>query len=422
MNFSPWLIWGLGAAFFFAEYVARVAPSVMVPELMRSFNVDALTIGSLSAFFSYAYVSMQMPVGVLVDRYGPHRLLTVMCIVCGLGCLLFANAGNVVSANFGRFLMGFGASFAFVGSLKLAVLWFPANRFGLLAGLTQAVGMLGAAVGQAPTSIAVSCLGWQTTLFAIAIVFLILAILIGLIVRDRPIHSLLIQEPLASDKNVLAGSKNVLKNRQSWWNAAYAGVIYAPTAAFAELWGVTFLAQNYHLSLRVAATIVSLIFIGIGVGGPLIGWFSDRIQLRRPLMLLSAVSCFVLLIFMLYLPPTTPASVLLIVAFLYGVSNTGFTIAYAVASEINPRGIAGTSVALANMASVIIGALFQPLIGWVLDLHWDGHMQNGAPLYSAHAFHLAFILLPICLALGFLLAFLVKETYCQSLEIREKQH
>src|SRR5687768_6752451 len=164
MNFSPWLIWGLGAAFFFAEYVARVAPSVMVPELMKSFNVDAMAIGSLSAFFSYAYVSMQIPVGILVDRYGPHRLLTVMCIVCGLGCFLFAAASNIISANLGRFLMGFGASFAFVGSLKLAVLWFPANRFGLLAGLTQAVGMVGAAIGQAPISLVVAHLGWQTTL------------------------------------------------------------------------------------------------------------------------------------------------------------------------------------------------------------------------------------------------------------------
>lgn len=421
INFSPWLIWGLGAAFFFIEYVARVAPSVMVPDLMRDFGVDALTLGSLSAFFYYAYVSMQIPVGILVDRYGAHRLLTVMCIVCGLGCLLFAAAKNVVSADFGRLLMGFAASFAFVGSLKLAVLWFPANRFGLLAGLTQALGMLGAAVGQAPTAFSVSHLGWQTTMFLIGVACLILGILIGLIVRDRPIHSLSRHEPLASDKNLLAGIKNVLKNPQSWWNAAYAGLIYAPTAAVAELWGVTFLAQNYHLSPRVAATGVSLIFIGIGLGGPLIGWFSDRIQRRRSLMLLSAGSCFILLMLMLYLPSTTPVSVLFIVMFLYGISNTGFTIAYAVASEINPRGIAGTSVALANMASVIIGAFFQPLIGWVLDLNWDGHMQNGAPLYSAHAFQLAFLVLPLCVALGFLLTFLIKETYCQSLEVREKQ-
>src|SRR5688572_11451641 len=138
----PWIVWGLAAAFFFSEYFARVAPGVMVPDLMRDFKVTALTLGSLSAFFYYAYVGMQVPVGILVDRFGPHRLLTVATVLCSAGCLLFASAQSVSLAEAGRFLMGFGASFAFVGTLKLAAVWFPASQFGLLAGLTQALGML----------------------------------------------------------------------------------------------------------------------------------------------------------------------------------------------------------------------------------------------------------------------------------------
>jgi MFS family permease len=419
IHISPWLVWGLGAAFFFAEYFARVAPSVMVPDLMRDFGVDALTLGSLSAFFYYAYVGMQIPVGILVDRYGAHRLLTLMSIFCGLGCFLFASAKGVGSAELGRLLMGFGASFAFVGSLKLAAVWFPATRFGLLAGLTQALGMLGAAVGQAPMSFSVMHFGWRPTMFAIAIIFMVLAIFMWIIIRDRPPGVPVAHEPLASDKNILAGLSNVLANPQSWWNALYVGLVYAPTAAIAELWGVTFLAQNYHLSRQVAATAVSLIFIGWGVGGPLIGWFSDRIQRRRPLMLASALGCLVFLSLILYLPINTPIVILYSAMFLYGIFNTGVATSYAVASEINPRGIAGTSVAFANMASVIIGALFQPLIGWILDLNWDGKMQDGAPIYSAHAFHLAFLLFPICLAFSVVLVFFVKETYCKGFETRE---
>lgn len=418
IRISPWLIWGLAASFFFAEYFARVAPSVMVPDLMRDFNVDALMLGSLSAFFYYAYVGMQVPVGILVDRYGAHRLLTIMSFVCALGCFLFSLAKGVGAAEFGRLLLGFGASFAFVSSLKLAAVWFPATRFGLLAGLTQALGMLGASVGEAPMAFSVAHLGWRTTMFVIAIIFVVLAILIGLIVRDKPAGSTM-PEPLASDKNILAGLRKVLSNPQSWWNAFYVGLVYAPTAAIAELWGVTFLMQNYHLSRQVAATAVSLIFIGWAVGGPLVGWLSDFIQRRRPLMLISAMGCLIFLAFILYLPSQTPLFILYSVMFLYGIFNTGVAISYAVASEINPRGIAGTSVAFSNMASVIIGALFQPLIGWILDLNWDGKMENGAPLYSAYAFQLAFLILPICLALSAILVFFVKETYCKGVEVRE---
>jgi MFS family permease len=419
-DFSPWLIWGLGAAFFFAEYFARVAPSVMVADLMRSFAVDALTLGSLSAFFYYAYVGMQVPVGMLVDHYGPHRLLTVMSILCGLGCFIFAIAKGVSMANAGRLLMGFSAAFAFVGSLKLAAVWFPASRFGLLAGLTQALGMLGAAVGEAPMSFAVTHLGWRNTMFLIAITFLILAILIGIIVRDKPSDSLP-DKSLVSDKNILAGFLQVLKNPQTWWNAIYVGLLFAPTAAVAELWGVTFLMQAYHLDLHIAAIAVSLIFVGWGVGGPLIGWFSDHIQRRRPLLFISAASCLFSLLLILYMPSTTSVSALFIVMFLYGITNTGVATSYAVASEINPRPIVGASVAFANMASVIIGALFQPIIGWLLDLNWDGKMQNGAPLYSVSNFQLAFLLLPICLALSFVMAFFIKETYCQTWENRQAQ-
>lgn len=418
-QFSPWLIWGLGAAFFFVEYFARVAPSVMVSDLMRDFAVDALALGTLSAFFHYAYVSMQVPVGILVDRYGAHRLLTVMCFLCGLGCLLFAAAKSVWIADLGRLLMGFGAAFAFVGSLKLAAVWFPASRFGLLAGLTQALGMLGAAVGSAPMSFAVYHLGWRMTMLLIAGIFLLLAIFIGFIVRDKPANASLAHEPLASDKNVLAGLVKVLSNPQSWWNALYAGLIYAPTAAVAELWGVTFVRQAYHLSLPMAATAVSLIFIGWGVGGPITGWFSDKIQRRRPIMFVSAFMCLAFFLLILYLPSHTPMGVLFVVMFFYGVSNTGLVASYALAGEINPRRIAGTSVAFANMASVIIGAFFQPLIGWVLDLNWHGEMANGAPIYSPYAFRLAFLIIPICLGVCCFITFFIKETYCQSVESRE---
>jgi MFS family permease len=408
----PWIVWGLAAAFFFSEYFARVAPGVMVPDLMRDFKVTALTLGSLSAFFYYAYVGMQVPVGILVDRFGPHRLLTVATVLCGAGCLLFASAQSVGLAEAGRFLMGFGASFAFVGTLKLAAVWFPATQFGLLAGLTQALGMLGASVGEAPMSFSVGFIGWRSTMFLVASIFVVLAFFIGFIVRDRPKGMPPARHELATGANLLAGLQAVLANPQSWYNALYAGFLYAPTAAFAELWGVAFLTRTYGLRPHLAATGVGLIFIGWGVGGPIVGWLSDHIRRRRSIMIASAVLSFILISLVLF-TPSLSVSALFTILFLYGVANTGVATAYAVSTEINPRPVAGTSLAFANMASVLVGAAFQPLIGWFLDLHWDGKMLNGAPFYSSMDFHLAMILLPVCLVLAFVAALFVRETYCE---------
>lgn len=411
---SSWLIWGLGAAFFFAEYYARVAPSVMAQDLMRAFQVNAFALGSLSAFFYYAYVSMQVPVGMLMDKYGPHRLLTLTSVICAVGAFSFAFSVSVYMADLSRLLMGFGAAFAFVGSLKLASIWFPAGRFGLMAGLTQAIGMLGAATGEGPMAVLVSHIGWQHTMIVIGVIFLILAVAIGLIVRDAP--SLHPRSKMGAHKqfSLLSSLKIVVANPQSWVNAAYAGFIYAPTAAFAELWGVSFLQHAYQIDVTQAATAIGLIFIGWGVGGPLTGFLSDKSCLRKPYMYGSALCGLICLLLILYVH--LPFYFIYILLFIYGLTNTGVSIAYAVASEINPHHTGGTSMALANMASVIIGATFQPLIGWLLVLHWNGIVANGVPVYMVSDYQSALLLLPACSILGFITAFFVKETHCTKVE------
>ncbi len=411
LRLSPWLIWGLGAAFFFAEYYARVAPSVMAYDLMRAFSVNAFALGSLSAFFYYAYISMQIPVGMLMDKYGPHRLLTFTAVICGMGAFGFAFSTHIFFADLCRLLMGFGAAFAFVGSLKLASIWFPASRFGLMAGLTQAIGMLGAATGEGPMAVLVTHFGWQQTMMLIGIIFMILAVAIGLIVRDAPTSHPRRLVGVSKNFSLLSTLRIVLKNPQSWTNAIYAGFVYAHSAAFGELWGVSFLQHAYHVDVTTAATAIGLIFIGWGVGGPLTGFLSDFISLRKPFMYGSAILGFICLVLILY--AQLPFTVVYFLLFIYGMTNTGVSIAYAVASEINPHHAAGTSMAVANMASVIVGASFQPIIGLLLVLHWSGLIVHGAPYYTAADYRSALILLPVCSALGFITAFFVKETHCQ---------
>ena len=411
-NAYVWLIWALGAGFFFTEYFARVSTGVMVPELMHAFNIDALSVGALSAFFYYAYVAMQIPVGAMVDRFGARRLLTVTAAICGAGCFLFAGADTIWVARLGRFMMGFGAAFAFVGTLKLANVWFSATRFGLLAGLTQALGMLGASVGEGPMAYSVEAIGWRHTMLWVGGLLLLLSILIALLVRDRPANPQAKTTCTHSSKELWQGLATVLRNRNSWLNGVYVGLLYAPTAAFAELWGVRYLVRTYGLETETAALAIGLVFIGWGVGGPLIGWLSDRMQKRKPLMMFSALGSLVMLSAVLYLH--LPIVLVFICLFVYGMFNTGVAISYAVASEINPHRIAGTSMAFANMASILVGTLLQPLVGELLDLNWDGTIVDSIPVYSAHAFETAMVILPIILIAAFLVSWFIPETHCKS--------
>jgi MFS family permease len=412
--YYPWLVWGLAASAFFIEYFARVAPGVMIDSLMHDFKVQALALGSLSAFFYYTYVGMQIPVGILVDRFSLRWLLTSMIFLCGLSCLIFASTTRLEIAALARLMMGFGAAFAFVSAMKVATVWFPAQQFGLLAGLTQALGMLGAAVGQMPMAYLVLHYGWRESLIFIASLMILLSVLVAILVRD-PMRARPSLQKKKLTQSPWSGLMRVLRNPQSWWNALFAGLLYAPTAALAELWGVKFFRQTYHLSNEIAAMGIGLIFIGWTIGGPITGWISDKIKRRKIILILSA-SFSLLFASIVILVPNFPLSVLFSLLFLYGLANTGVATAYAVSSEINPQAVAGTSVAFANMASVIVGASFQPLIGWSLQKHWDGIMSHGLPFYSNADFRSALFILLASLFLAVVVACGIKETYCQRVQ------
>lgn len=407
----PWLIWGLAAAYFLFDYAARVSPSVMLPQLQQAFQVTAVGLGSLSAFFYYPYVLMQIPVGMIVDRMSIRYLLTTMAILTGVGCFIFGTAQILAMAKFGRFLIGFSAAFAFVSALKLASVWFPPSRLGLLAGLTQALGMVGAAIGELPVSFMVAAIDWRQTMMLMSLLFLVLAYLIYRIIRDHPRQTLAQYD--AKNNTGLSLQESlfiVMKNPQSWWNALAIGLIYAPTAALGELWGVAFLQYGHGFNHHVAAFANSLIFVGWAIGGPIAGWLSDRLGLRKPLMMASAFCGLVLISILIYVPDISPGLAYLLL-FVHGFTNIGVAISYAVATEINPRQVTGVSVAFANMASIMIGSSLQPLIGKLMDI--NSTMNGGLSditLYTILDFRAALWVLPICSALAMVCIFFIRET------------
>ena len=407
-------MWGLAVAYFFSEYFVRVSPSVMLPQLIEAFGTTAEGLGHLSAFFYYPYVLMQLPVGLLVDRYGVRKLLTGMAFLTALGCLLFAQAHTVGAAQLSRFVIGFSAAFAFVGSLRLAATWFPPRRLGLLAGLTQAVGMLGAAFGGAPVSFLVSYLGWRYAVLTMGAVFIVLALAIWCIVRDAPKTI----EAVAALKKPKAlgmwrGLYTVLVNPQTWWNGFYVGLLYAPTTALGELWGVAYLHIGRGFSPHIAAFANSLVFIGFGLAGPVAGWFSDRLGKRKPMLFISTFMNAILLLLLLYVPHLAVGYAYGLL-FLLGVTNVGVSIGYAMAVEVNVREAIGASIAFSNMASVIIGALLQPIIGILLDTH-SKFAAHGINLIAPSAFKSSMWMLPVCSILAFVCVFWMKETYCRPL-------
>jgi MFS family permease len=183
-SFRPWLIWALAALFVVFNYIQQVVPNIIAVELSQAFKATESTLGNIAASYFYAYAILQIPVGLVVDRYGTRRPLVIAILAAGLGTLAFSWAHNSGSAQIARLIMGAGSAFSFIGCLKLVQEWFPPSRFSTLAGMTNTAGMVGAASG-APVAVLVNVIGWREAVAWMGGVELILAFLVFAVVRDR---------------------------------------------------------------------------------------------------------------------------------------------------------------------------------------------------------------------------------------------
>jgi MFS family permease len=409
----PWLMCGLGALFYCYEYLLRMSPSVMTGDLMSTFNIDAGVLGNLIAYYYYIYTPMQLPVGVLMDRFGPRRLLVFACLLCVIGSFWFASATHASALGGSRLLTGLGSAFAFVGVMKLASTWLPENRFALAAGLTTTLGTIGGMVGDDLIAKLTVFHGWRHSILDFAYIGLVLALVIFLLMRDRPKHPLPQVMPMMSRmtfKKLWPELKVLIKNPLIWVIGFVGFLTYLPASAFAELWGVPFLKTAYGLNREAAAHAVSFVFFGLAVGNPLIGWISDTIRQRRLPLLIGAAVAAVLGFILIYVPNLSKTE-LYTVLFFFGVFSSVETLVFAIGREISPVDVSGTAIAFTNMLVMVGGVIFQPLIGILLDSRWNGVKLHNVPVYSLSNYHFALFAIPTGFVVAIVLMFFMPETH-----------
>lgn len=403
--FKAWLIWSLSALFYFYEFALQSSPSVMVPELMRDFHVDGTQLGHLSAFYFYAYAAMQIPVGLLLDRFGPRLLLTLASITCAFGAFCFSQTHSLALAEMARFLMGIGSSFAVVSSLKLASLWFPTKRFALLTGLMVTFGMLGAIFGQTVLAPLIDSLGWRHSMMLLSLLGVLLAIAICGIVRNG--EKFVANQRTTHASAYWRGLKNILLTRQAWLMAIYGGLMFAPTVAFGELWGVPYLISVFNVSRDVAAGVLSLIFVGWAVGSPVFGMLTGHFHRHIVFMWLAPVGCMITMAWILLVDHQHIATVGALL-FLFGFFSSAFLAVFSLLKENTPEHSTGTAMGFLNTLNELGPALLQPIFGLLLDRGWNGKIVANTRVYSHENYHHAALALLVVLAIAFFIVCFIR--------------
>ena len=410
----PWVVWGLACIFYFYECLLQVSPSVMSNELMHDFAVTVHTLGILSGIYFYSYAAMQLPGGIMMDYFGPHRLLTLASFICAISTIAFGYTDNLYTASLARLMIGFGSAFAAVGAMKLATNWFHANRFAFLTGLMVTIGMLGAIGGEAPLALLIEWYGWRASMIAMGFAGLFITLLIFLIAKDHPKHIKPTAINADAEEPLLPSLFVLLKNKQLWFIALYGGLMYMATPVFCGLWGVPFFMLKLGMTKTTAANYISLVYVGWAIGSPLWGIYSNHIGLRKPPLYIASIGACITSCLFIY--GTLPLFMTQLALFSFGIFSSGFLPAFAVAKELCSSRYVATGLSFMNMMNMIGIALIQPLIGFILDNMWQGSLEHHIRLYPLFAYQVALIILPLGIFMSLCLLPAIKETHCHPLD------
>ena len=411
------------ASLYIFSWVHRVAPAVVAADLMRAFSITAAAVGNLAAIYPYVFAAMALVAGSLADTLGPRWTIAAGGATMGAGAVLFGLAPTFDVAFAGRLLVGLGASVMLIAWLSLASVWFRPNEFATISGWTQTVGNVGALAAAAPLAFLVEAVGWRQTFVMIGGVTLGLAAAAAGLIRDRPEAMGLPpvnpgRSRLASPSldQVIRGVPAVVANARTWPPILAAGGVYTTQITFLGLWGVPYLTQVYGLARVEAATVASMLAVGMGVGSPLVGRLSDRWLERRRLPMIVFAVLYAVCWTPLVLPAEArlPAPLLVPLFLVMGLASSGLVLVWSCVREVNNPALVGIAVGFCNLPIFLGLALLQWLTGVILDAQWTGLVAGGARLYSPAAYQAAF---GVCLALAagaVAASLLVTETRCRN--------
>ncbi|MGD9108981.1 MAG: MFS transporter [Gammaproteobacteria bacterium] len=407
------LIFIISSLFYCYTFAIQVMPSAISHNLIRDFAISTTTFGIFSSSFYWLYTSAQIPAGLLVDRFGSRTTLAFATFICGIGTIMFGLTHYISIAILGRCLEGASAAFSFVGVIYLIIRWFPPAMLAMLVGVLQLTASVGAISGGSILANLLEHHNWRIIAVSIGCIGIAIACFIFLIVRNQPVHIKQENSAKRSEFNMLQSMYIVLNNPQTWHIALYAFCIWGPTLAFAALWGIPFLRTSLHISTFHAANAIAIIWIGIGVGSPLIGWISDKIKKRRLPLIITALLGLICMSGVIYIPHI-PKFLLLILLFGIGLALSAQTLTFGIVKDNNPVDTTGAANGFNNMAVVLSGVILQPFIGKLLDMNFHGTIINGVRIYQVHNYHIAFIALPACFLIAVLMSTIfIKETNCE---------
>jgi MFS family permease len=392
------IAWFVASVYYFFQYVLRSAPSVMMPRLASAFGVDVVGVASIVGLFYYGYSPFSLIAGAGMDRLGPRKVIPIGAAVAGIGALLFA-AGGTTLGSIGRLLQGVGGVFGLVGAIYIASKYFPPTQAATLIGATQMFGMAGGAAGQFVVGPLIARgLTWNAFWVGMGISGLLISgVLFILLPKDDA------SAKPDEQHSVVHGFYVVFKNPQSILCGLIAGLLFIPTTIFDMVWGVRYLQEAHGFDYASAVLRTSMVPLGWIIGCPLLGFISDKIGRRKPVIIGAATVLLSCLAWILFGPTGVFPPYLL--GLFAGMASGSAMLPYTIIKEANPPHFGGIATGVVNFLNFTFSALLGPVFAWLLQ-----HLSREASAMQLEHYQMAFAPLLLGVAIAIALTFLLKET------------
>jgi MFS family permease len=398
-NYFPYVLWAFPLLFFTFQFILRLWPGLMMQQMMVQLSIGTSQFGLIAAFYYYGYSSMQIPVAILLDRFGARYVVFAFAMLCGIATLLFTYTDNWYLACLSRFLVGAGSAVGFLGVSKVVSEWFPAKQYTKMIGLTFSVGLLGAIFGGKPVSVLIETYNWHYVAVTLALVSMLIGYGAYVILRHKQHKK---TDKLKRDSFKLAHFKVVLFSPTIWLLALANLLMVGSLEGFSDVWGIPYLMKAYSISKGSAAQLISFVFFGMLCGGPLLALFSKKLGNYTVIALCGfgmALAFTALLLCTSY-----HWGYLACLFFSIGVMCCYQVIVFAAGANLVQPQYLGVTVAFLNCINMLGGSFFHTAIGKFIDMFWTGSLNHeGVKQYSLTAYKSALMIIPACAILGALL-------------------
>jgi len=397
---SPWVPCLTASLFFFYTSIEMNMYNAFSSDFLNVFSMTAAKLGLLSSLMLYATIIFLYPAGWLLDRFSIRQSILIALSASFILMFLFSWAQNVWEARIINFLLGIAASFSFLGPMKLASHWFRLKKLPYVTGLIITIGMLGAVCAQTPLVILTAHVGWRLSMQLIAGLGIIITLIISIFVKDYPTQP--IENPVSN--SLLPVEKYaIFRNRWNWFGGLYNSLLNLPMTLLGAEWSILYLTQVHHLSTIQASYISSILFVGMIIGSPILGWLVTHTKrhsynLMKICCLLGLLDILVIM-FIPHLYFTSLVFLFLTLGFLSGIQSLGFSLVV----ENNPPQSVASGLSFAAIFVMAGGALLQPTFGWILDHFNNSSIKNAIPEYTSMGYLMAFLIIPIAFIAAYMM-------------------